>query len=144
MSSVQRLLYNGADINAPDGHSRAVLQKAAMINGNVEEVRLLLNRGADLHGSRLQHAVWSNDKNILPTLLDYGAQVSTKPPGLDSNAMHDAAEFGRTDIVELLLRARANVTAYGGMNGYPLEAAAQYLRRLLLAVQVRVKPTALS
>lgn len=90
----------------------------AAFAGNVDNMRLLLDRGADLHsraGSRfrntpLQVALLTGEYEAAKLLIERGADV------LDRQAegfapIHEAASLGRADLVQLLLDHGAEVNS---------------------------------
>ncbi|KAA6416289.1 MAG: hypothetical protein FRX48_01009 [Lasallia pustulata] len=131
---VRRLLNSGVNFHAYDGQARDVLQAAVVVKGNEEFVRLLLDSGANVnalgrvHGTALQQAVRTGNKNTLQLLIGRGAKVDTSEPFGCGEALQLATETGKPEVVELLLRTGANVNAYcaSSMYGYAIEAAAHY------------------
>ncbi|MBR5704678.1 MAG: ankyrin repeat domain-containing protein [Deltaproteobacteria bacterium] len=81
----------------------------AASKGNIEEIKSLLARGADVNAS--YDSFWK-----MPGLL------SRKPRG--QTALHEAAEKGHTETVRWLLEHGANVNAVDEINGVALQSAA--------------------
>ncbi|KAJ6487101.1 ankyrin repeat-containing domain protein [Mycena vitilis] len=127
---VRVLLYHcGADVNTARKYYGSALQAAAW-NGNVDVVRLLIEKGADVnttggeYGSALQGAAVNINKvDIVCTLLAHGADVNAMS-GYYGSALQAAVYCARRDIVHALLNHGANVNAAGGGYGSALQAAA--------------------
>jgi hypothetical protein len=75
-----------------------------------------------LSGDMLCSAVLRKDKDKLLELLDNGHDVNA-PCTYHGSTLAAAAFTGREDLVELLIRYRANVNATGGEYHTPLIAA---------------------
>ena len=73
---VERLLDDGLDVNALDGQLRRSALTWAGIYGNVEVVKLLLERGANLHSvdkhgkTALAHALAREQKEVVEILMN--------------------------------------------------------------------------
>ena len=106
---VAALLWAGAPPDAP-------LADAAM-RGDVEEVRALLEEGADVdaaHGDGMTGLHWSaerGDEDVARLLLSAGANVDRRTRLGDYTPLHVAARGGRPAIVRALLDAGADVEA---------------------------------
>ncbi|KAL4783317.1 putative hspc200 [Aspergillus varians] len=108
----------------------------AMRDAPISIIKLLLDRGADVHrGQLLHHAVHrkSDEIAVLDLLLDKGASVNRKMyddhpfswsmyffMGLGT-ALHDAAEEGKVNVVRYLLDKGADPTIKDGRDRTPLE-----------------------
>lgn len=85
----------------------------AATKGQIEEVRALLQKGADLnaqveHGySALMLASGNGQEETVKLLLAKGAKVNMQAT-MKETALHLAAGRGRTRIVEMLVEARAD------------------------------------
>lgn len=100
------LLDYGADVNAKDGTGDTPLD-AAIWKGNIDMVRLLVERGAEWS---LPVAAWLGDVAKVGELLEGGADVNTQGVfGL--SALHRAAQIGHVKLVELLLEHGADVNS---------------------------------
>ena len=105
--TVQMLLDQGADVNAPGGQYGNALQTACYY-GYKEIVQILLDRGADVNaqgsdfGNALQAACSHGNKEIVQMLLDQGVDVNVQG-GRYRNALHAASFNGYKDIVQILL-----------------------------------------
>ncbi|MGH9176173.1 MAG: ankyrin repeat domain-containing protein [Vicinamibacterales bacterium] len=114
VEALERLLANGADINARDTHGQTALMISAR-NGHDRAVALLVERGADVnhtakfHLSALMLAVLNNHAGIVSTLVMAGADRSirgTGAPGFSGQTAMDLAEAaGRHEVVDLLRAA---------------------------------------
>ncbi|KAL9106152.1 MAG: hypothetical protein Q9227_008800 [Pyrenula ochraceoflavens] len=109
--SLEILLYvvnkcNHEDLNARDIFKRVPLDYAAEC-GNFENFRWLNTRGARLDNrdifchSILARAAASGQFEIVQYMLD--EQVDPNDSRIAMGALHKAAEYGRTDVVSLLL-----------------------------------------
>ncbi|KAJ4288061.1 hypothetical protein N0V90_012078 [Kalmusia sp. IMI 367209] len=126
-SAVIRLLEGGCDVNEKDTSDCASLYYTCL-NGDLEMLQLLLNRGADVsaqggwYGNALQAASAGGHTQVVELLLDEGAEVNAQG-GWYGNALQAASAGGHTQVVELLLDEGAEVNAQGGKYGNALQAA---------------------
>ena len=71
-------------------------------------MKLLLDRGADIHAwndQALYWAAWNGHPETVKLLLDRGAKFM-----LNDNALYSAAKYGHTETVKLLLDRGATIT----------------------------------
>jgi ankyrin repeat protein len=109
---VKWLLFIGADPNAKDDYHRTPLIVAAAW-GSTNCVRVLLEAGADinLHDSGHSKAINSADNpEVVRLLIDAGADINYVN-GEGYNALKDAAERGRVEMVRALLEMGADPNA---------------------------------
>ena len=151
---VQRLLQNGADVNAANSFGERALT-IAVKKGSQDLVKLLLDFKADLTtggkcgGSALHLASTDSNALVVQTLLENGADVAaTTKDGRTS--LHRASLSGYAAVVQTLLQHGADVAARDGWGKTPLdyledcddevkkeEVKAVFVRHsLLLAAQV--------
>ena len=104
---LERLLKNGADVNARDHNRNTPLASAALV-GDVEAVRMLLNYGADVNargpfGSPpLILASMGGNPEIVRMLLDKGAAVNIRGPN-GATPLITAAMVNSPEVVKMLL-----------------------------------------
>ena len=131
-NEAQRLLANGADVNARETDGYAPLHVAVLL-GHKAMVELLLANGADMDAKTLRGwtplhwAVLQTRKEFVDLLLSNGADVNAAHPD-GRTALHLATsvpEVGCEDVAELLLAKGADITAKDKHGGTPLHAAAR-------------------
>ena len=106
------LIDHEANVNAPEDWGP--LQEAAC--NNIEMVKLLVARGADVNGGLYQptiHAgIRSGYREIVEFLIQHGADVNAKDEwGRGYTPLQRAAITGCTEIIKLLLEAGADISA---------------------------------
>ncbi|TRX89464.1 hypothetical protein FHL15_009633 [Xylaria flabelliformis] len=116
------LITRGVDVDAPaeEGYGRTALQAACDPDQGVETslglIQFLLNKGADVNApaakwgaTALQCAIKNGSTGAFCLLLDAGAKVfdTTKFPRHDPDALYTAAEYGRLDMVDMILKKLA-------------------------------------
>ena len=114
VSSLERLLSAGADINTRDVQGHTALMLAAL-EGHERAVAFLAGRGADLNHtadyqlSALMLAVIRGHRWVAQSLVNAGADLTIKAsgaPGFEGKTARDlAAVRGYDDVVELINRA---------------------------------------
>ena len=119
-SIVELLLDNGADIETQDSRPGWPL-RAAVASGNLDLLKLLLERGANINsdggqGNSLRCAAYDGNLQVIQYLIEYGAN-----PKLDG-ALQDAAMNGHIPVIEELLAVGANINSRGQM-GSALDCA---------------------
>ncbi|CAM5177339.1 unnamed protein product [Eretmochelys imbricata] len=127
LAVVRCLLERGASVNQTTLTNSTPL-RAACFDGHLEIVRYLVGeRGADLevanrHGHTcLMISCYKGHREIAGYLLEKGADVNRRSVK-GNTALHDCAESGSLEILQLLLRAKARMERDGyGMT--PLLAA---------------------
>ncbi|RDL33053.1 uncharacterized protein BP5553_08492 [Venustampulla echinocandica] len=111
-----------------DGVCGSALQ-AAMANGHMATVRLLLNRGAriDLNSKDtslvIASAVTPNSVECLQFVLEMGVEMGVEINNKGGRALHRAARMGNIAAVRMLLEKGVDVNAQGGWFGNALQAA---------------------
>jgi ankyrin repeat protein len=108
----------------------------ATMKGSVEDVKDLLEKGANVHTNNdnaLRIASKNGNLEIVKLLLDNGADVNAKKL-FDSEALINASEKGNLEIVKLLLGKGANIHAE---NDYALRLASEngYLEIVKLLIE---------
>jgi ankyrin repeat protein len=99
--------------------------------GDLETVRLLLQRGADVNGSQgdgmtaLHWAAERGDVDMVETLLFAGANTISTTRNGSYTALHLAARAGNADVMVALLDAEANAEARSSSGATPLHFAAR-------------------
>ena len=78
LAKVRLLVERGADVNVRSKMGRTPLSQAATHNGNIEAVRLLLEKGAMADGVALLAAAAGDDAEIIRLLVDKGADVNAR------------------------------------------------------------------
>lgn len=84
--SVQRLLNSDVNFHTCDKQARDMLQTAVIVKSNKKIVQLLLDSDVNVntlrrvHGTALQQAVRTGNKNTLQLLIDQGAKIDTSEP----------------------------------------------------------------
>ncbi|XP_019368971.1 PREDICTED: protein fem-1 homolog A [Gavialis gangeticus] len=127
LGGVRSLLARGASVNQTTLTNSTPL-RAACFDGHLEIVRYLVGeRGADLevanrHGHTcLMISCYKGHREIARYLLERGADVNRRSVK-GNTALHDCAESGSLEILQLLLRSKARMEKDGyGMT--PLLAA---------------------
>lgn len=124
---IEFLLDQGAWIDAPDAHGNTPLDKAVRCGGDGDEaVKVLLKRGAGLHGPRARdlavRAAELDDVEILQLLLDRGIDVNT----CDERGFHllHAAARCQQPLVSLLLERGARPDVVDDRGKQPIHTAA--------------------
>lgn len=118
---VQLLVAHGADAKLKNSQGTGPLFNAAA-SGKIEVVKFLAEKGADAKAEPglLGAAQTGEMAEFLITLkLDPKAK---DPRG--NTALHTAAEWGRKDVIDVLLKHGADIEAAGGFNRRPIHVAA--------------------
>jgi ankyrin repeat protein len=111
---------------ASDGASPLV---SASVSGNIEAVRDLIQKGADVNGCDtrgnfpLYAAVSGDHADVVELLIKNGANVNQAKAGnvlpemeRNTTALHAASVVGNQAVVELLVDASADVNAFANLN----------------------------
>jgi len=131
VSEVQKILDAGIDVDACDATARETALMVASGGGNMEVVRYLIERGADINAkscegsTAIMPAVHRNRADIVGLLISKGAKVNYAiETGYKFTPLQLACQLGHVEIVKCLLDAgaRVNVTATDGST--PLISAA--------------------
>lgn len=119
-ASAQLMLAAGACADSRDGENATVLMMAAH-SGNLPMVKVLIEGGADVNAhneqewSALSRAVYNPElkagfADVVQALVDAGANVEAAI-GYGVRPLMLAAGYGETAVVEVLLKAGADVLA---------------------------------
>jgi ankyrin repeat protein len=124
---VQRLLRQGADVNARTADGTTALMHAMAV-GDVKQVRMLLDHGADVNAKNRAGAtalMWGvGDRDKAQAMLDRGANVNARADSGRTPLMIAVGSPGAADVVKLLLEKGADVR-YGHRGYTVLMAAAE-------------------
>jgi len=115
---VRDALDRGADIDAVDKHYQQSALFFASMDGYLEIVKELLDRGASMNAkpntasfpTPLFRASWNGHTDIVKLLIEKGVDVNAKTSS-GGTALHLAIEEYRSDIVEILIQNGADVNA---------------------------------
>lgn len=129
VQALQQLLDEGANVNAAFAGGGTPLTQAIR-RGYLENVRLLLARGADASaGNALYAAVFEGHDEIISLLLESGANIN-ECDGVDGEGpLHFAARMDRTALVRLLVEHGADVNVHDSGGVTPLIKALLWQRQ---------------
>ena len=112
-AKVRLLAGHGANVNAQSKKGMTPLLIGADINGNIEVVKFLLSKGAEIAPkgtpeTALLEAADANDVEMVRLFLEKGSDVNAKDP-IGDTALMSAASFGNVEMIQLLLAKGADV-----------------------------------
>jgi serine/threonine-protein phosphatase 6 regulatory ankyrin repeat subunit B len=124
LSSVLRLLDAGAELKPPAGaRVRRSALVAASMAGDVDNVRLLLSRGAAPSAEALSEAITFGRTSVVRMLIGAGADVDGTD-GAGINLLHWAVITNRPAVIPLLAKAGVPVNEPDQSGFTPLMYAA--------------------
>ena len=127
-SVAERLIREGADVNARDSFGMTPLHTAARAGRN-DVVEVLMAHGADVNArsdrgqTPLFWAAAGESRRMAERLMAHGADVNVRD-NYGMTPLHGAAHAGRTELVELLISKGADVNAACQTGMTPLHCAA--------------------
>lgn len=129
----ERKYVRGEPLNPGEYSAIRTAMQAAVANGNIILVRILLGAGANANApgcgeTALQLAATMNDINLVRTLLNHGADINAPANQYNGRtALQAAAETGGDELVQLLINEGADVNAPAAFTGgeTALQAAAK-------------------
>jgi ankyrin repeat protein len=117
-----KALIGSEDVNAKDSRGATPLMYAAAF-GNVTQMKLLLESGADVNAQNTFHAtalIWAGGDAVKSRLLiEHGADVNVRTQQGRTALMAAAKRNGNADLVRLLLKKGADVKAPGDTTMIP-------------------------
>lgn len=138
-----------AEIETQTALSKEGLLQQAIRMGKTEEVKMLLDEGANPNQpfpdgiSPLHVAVINNFPNIVDLLVQAKSHVNATDATTGATPLHLAALYGRVDIAKILIKGGADVDALMKFNISPLLVAAQFkqtqVAELLLNNKANIK-----
>lgn len=124
--SLQSLLGEGMDSDIENAENDPL--KAAISEGHIEVVNILLSHHTDIEPERLEKylyiAAFKGHHALVLTLLEKGVAVDSQG-GKQGTALQIAALEGHKDVVQVLLRHGASTKVVSARYGTPLSAAAE-------------------
>ena len=146
LDSVREQLTAGLDVNSIDEKGISLLHKAVII-GNIDLVKLLVENGADLdielkrvnsNHMRLTpilYAVIQNKKNIVSYLINQGVDVDKK---LNSNTtiLHHASAHNHVDLVQLIISKDADINSCDTNGMSPLHYASNIGNKKIIEILI--------
>lgn len=124
--ALQTLLDEGMDAEVDDTENDPL--KAAITEGHIEVVNILLSHNADVEPSRLEQYLYvaasKGHHALVLTLLEKGVSVDSQG-GKQGTALQIAALEGHKDVVQVLLKHGASTKVVSARFGTPLSAAAE-------------------
>lgn len=136
---VEMLLKAGADPNAKTKYYGRTPLILAALNGHLDVVKILMNSGADVNYigpdgvNALIFAVDGDNIQIAGELLDAGADVNRRVFNDTTTPLLRAVRKGNTEMVKLLIRARADVNARDTTNVSPTPGITTEMTPLMIA-----------
>jgi cytohesin len=131
LAVVETLLAEGASVSCVDEDGLMPLHYAAL-QGNPAAIRVLLKykallrvpiRDEDVEAIHL--AVRAGKAKAVAALLDAGLSPETRLGKSGTMLLHEAARFGRAEVIELLVRRKAPVDSLNSERQTPLHIAAR-------------------
>jgi ankyrin repeat protein len=137
----EMLIDAKANIDIPNDLKRTPVMQA-VYNDKIETAELLINAGANIHVKDidgltvLDYAIKKNNFNLCRLLIEKGAILNEKKEGIHAfgtfatsyvsttTPLHTAVMENRPEIVELLLKNKANPSSKGIQEWTPLHIAA--------------------
>lgn len=113
VETVEMLLKAGARVNVANEYGETPLTLACAV-ANAAIVEKLLNAGADANmalengEAPLMIAAGSGDGRLVRMLIEHGAKVDAVESWKGQNALMWAVANGRTEVIDILLKASAN------------------------------------
>lgn len=130
IAGVQKLVSQGANINATDSDGQTPLMNAIR-KKQTQTAIALVNMGAkidiqDMNGySALSHAISYGNRGMVVFLLGKGADLKLKD-NYDSSYLHIAAGYDQPEICKILLQNKMDINAKNSEGDTPLHVALSY------------------
>jgi len=122
--SIRALLDAGAEVDPPDGvRVRNAPLVLASMSGDLANVKLLLERGAETSEKALAEAVTFGYPDVVRTLIQAGADPNLVE-GSGVNLLHWATIANRADVIRVLAAAHVEINATDENGFTPLMYAA--------------------